>query len=133
MKPFDLDLAKAGHPVCTRDGRSARIICFDRKGSKPIVALILEDNKEYEYQRFYYSDGKFLLPGILPGTESKDDLVMASTKKEGWINIYPPICSPKLGGIYTASASCVYETREQALFNSEDECIDTIRIEWEEF
>lgn len=23
MKPFDLELAKAGHPVCTRDGQIA--------------------------------------------------------------------------------------------------------------
>lgn len=31
MKPFDLELAKAGHPVQTRDGRPVRIICYDRK------------------------------------------------------------------------------------------------------
>ena len=30
MKPFDLEAAKAGKPVCTRDGRKARINCFDR-------------------------------------------------------------------------------------------------------
>lgn len=40
MKPFDLEAAKAGKPVCTRDGRKARIICFDAKCIKPIVALI---------------------------------------------------------------------------------------------
>lgn len=31
MKEFDLEKAKAGHPVCTRNGNKARIICFDRK------------------------------------------------------------------------------------------------------
>lgn len=32
LKPFDLEAAKAGKPVCTRDGRKARIISFDRHG-----------------------------------------------------------------------------------------------------
>lgn len=41
FKPFDLEQAKAGKPVCTRDGRKARIICFDLKnGNHPIVAVI---------------------------------------------------------------------------------------------
>ena len=31
LKEFDLEAAKAGKPVCTRDGRKARIICFDAK------------------------------------------------------------------------------------------------------
>lgn len=40
MKEFDLEKAKAGHPVCTRDGKEARILCFDRIGHRPIVALV---------------------------------------------------------------------------------------------
>ena len=42
FKPFDLEQAKAGKPVCTRDGRKARIICFDTKtlGDYPIIALV---------------------------------------------------------------------------------------------
>ena len=31
LKPFDLEAAKAGAKVITRDGRPVRIICFDRK------------------------------------------------------------------------------------------------------
>lgn len=46
MKPFDLEAAKAGKPVCTRDGRKARIICFDRNWEYPIVALIECENGE---------------------------------------------------------------------------------------
>ena len=30
LKEFDPEAAKAGKPVCTRDGRKARIICFDK-------------------------------------------------------------------------------------------------------
>lgn len=44
--PFDLELAKKitnkeekGH-IVTRDGRQVRIICFDKSGIYPIVALI---------------------------------------------------------------------------------------------
>lgn len=41
MKPFNLEEAKAGAPICTRDGRKARIICYDRKDiDYPIIALI---------------------------------------------------------------------------------------------
>ena len=40
LKPFDLEAAKAGKPVYTRDGRKARIICFDRIDAKPILALV---------------------------------------------------------------------------------------------
>lgn len=31
MKQFDLEAAKKGAKVCTRDGREARILCFDSK------------------------------------------------------------------------------------------------------
>ena len=40
MKEFDLEKAKAGHPVCTRDGHEARILCFDRIEHHPIVGLV---------------------------------------------------------------------------------------------
>lgn len=40
MEPFDLEAAKAGAPVCMRDGMEARIICFDRVDLEcPIIAL----------------------------------------------------------------------------------------------
>lgn len=52
LKPFDLEAAKAGKPVCTRDGRKARIICWDKKGNYPIVALIQEnENLKREISR----------------------------------------------------------------------------------
>lgn len=40
-KPFDLEQAKAGKPVYTRDGHKARIICFDAKlENYSIIALV---------------------------------------------------------------------------------------------
>lgn len=48
MKNFDLEAAKRGAAVCTRDGRNGRIVSFDRKGrgGKPILALIDMDDWE---------------------------------------------------------------------------------------
>ena len=40
MKDFDLNAAKAGAAVCTRDGRSARIICTDCRGVNSVLALV---------------------------------------------------------------------------------------------
>ena len=61
LKPFDIQKAREGKPVCTRDGRKARIICFNRKGDMPITALItnkdIEDN-DTEEVHFYYKDGR---------------------------------------------------------------------------
>lgn len=44
LLPFDLEAAKSGAKVVTRDGRPARIVCFDAKDRYPIIALV--DNKD---------------------------------------------------------------------------------------
>lgn len=47
QKPFDVELAKKGAKVETKDGDSVRILCYDRiKTDYPIVALINFDNEE---------------------------------------------------------------------------------------
>lgn len=38
--PFDLERAKAGDPVITRDGREARIICFDRISTNKDYSIV---------------------------------------------------------------------------------------------
>lgn len=121
MKPFDLELAKAGHPVCIRDGRKARIICFDKKDSDfPIIALL--DFGNYEAVATYTLEGRFMWR-----EESNKDLFMAPTKREGWINIY----KTSFGSIYTGVD--VYKTRQDALDqNNNNELINTVKIEWEE-
>lgn len=118
MKPFNLELAKAGHPVCTRDGRDARIICFDVKYTKhKILALVDYNDAETLYS--YDSDGKCLR------SHSEIDLMMKSTKKEGWINIYKHSCH--------CASRRIYESKEEASKNhSNGDYIDTIKIEWEE-
>ena len=120
LKPFDLEAAKQGKPVCTRDGRKARIICFDKKGDYPIVALVNDYNKE-EYIKSYDKFGKKFIDG-----ETTDDLMMLPGKKEGWVNLY----YNKSQALYYFSA--VYKNEKEALEQSLDGCIDTIKIQWEE-
>ncbi len=118
LKPFDLEAAKAGKPVCTRDGRKARIICFDAKCNKPIVALIYGCNKETVLQ--YLENGRAFVNQI-----DKYDLMMLPQKKEGWINL----CKNNHGDTLAIG---VFPNREEAVSNCPPSYLSTIKIEWEE-
>lgn len=115
MKPFDLEAAKAGKPVCTRDGRKARIICFDRKDVRPIIALIKSDNYDDEGVYYYYADGL-----NLNSYPSAFDLMMLPEKREGWVNIYDDMR--------------IYASEEGAKtgISTERNYITTTKVEWEE-
>ena len=116
LKPFDLEAARSGKPVCTRDGRKSRIICFDVKAKKPIAALITNDDTEEVH--FYYDDGRsdqYL--------EYRYDLMMLPEKKEGWVNVYK-------GGLLDTKS---YNTKKEAFDKaSPKDYIDTVKIEWYE-
>lgn len=118
LKPFDLEAAKSGKPVCTRDGRKARIICFDAKGKQPIIALFEREKADEEIIQTYNVDGSYY--GF--GKEDHRDLMMLPEKKEGWINVYPNDCMGEKR----------YSTKEEALRYSRSNVIDTVKIEWEE-
>ena len=60
MKPFDLEKAKAGASICTRDGSKARIVCFDADNDRfPIVVLIKDSDDSDEYPVLYTKEGRF--------------------------------------------------------------------------
>lgn len=125
LKLFDLQKAKEGKPVCTRDGRKARIICFDFRDADEICCIIAAvDYGEAEKIHYYDLYGKYR-----GGDSSEYDLMILPEKKEGWINVYNSL------GIITFSHN-PFDTEEEAL-TSEIEFpnknyIDTIKIEWEE-
>lgn len=123
LKPFDFEAAKAGKPVCTRDGRKARIICFDtiNKGNYPIIALL--EDKGCEAIFYYTKDGKCNV-----GTER--DLMMLPEKKEGWVNVYKSYNVGKK----TPCIASIYPTKEEAKKSSVVglDYVDTVKIEWEE-
>ena len=112
LKPFDIQKAKEGKQVCTRDGRKARIICFDRDWDMPIVALVSDPLGESVH--YYLSNGKV---GFYK--QSDEDLMMYPEKKEGWMNVYK---------------DSVYDTKDEALIGRSEirDYIDTIKISWEE-
>lgn len=122
LKPFNLKAAKSGKPVCTRDGKKVRIICFDVKGSThPIIALIEEGEDErlcsYMPNGSRYEDEK----------EWKDDLMMLPEKKEGWVNVYK---EPE-GEYYVDKI--IHKTEKFAFdVACPDNYIGTVKIEWYE-
>ena len=129
LKPFDLEAAKAGKPVCTRDGRKARIISFDRHGEDcPIIALVVDSkNAECEEVIDYTLDG-ICNENII--NHNKYDLMMSTRKKEGWVNVYK---SHNVGETTPCMAS-IYPTKEKAKKSSVVgfDYVDTVKIEWEE-
>lgn len=121
MKLFNLEEAKAGKPVVTRDGRPVRIIYYDRKNADyPIIALVGKDEELCQYTR----EGKYSFR-----EDTFYDLAMAPQKKEGWVNIYK--CTAGTG----RRGGDIYLTKEEAvkskgIFGSE--YITITKVEWEE-
>lgn len=124
LKPFNLEAAKAGKPVCTRDGRKARIICFDKKDCKRIVALV-QVNNETEVLYDYYNDGSVF------HSDSDNDLMMYPEKKEGWVNVYRD-CD----GANITKDDNIYSSREAAIASAQfidgNHYVATTKINWEE-
>ena len=120
LKPFDIQKAREGKPVCTRDGRKARIICFDRDWDMHIVALVSDPLGESVH--YYLSNGK-----VDFDKQNDEDLMMLPEKKEGWVNVY-------YDNATSSHRSCrfIYDTKEQAVERAGSNYITTIKIEWEE-
>lgn len=118
LKPFDLEAAKAGKPVCTRDGRKARIISFDLNNKNfPIVAIINCDTEENAYQ--------YDIDGVCDEHDNNLNLMMSPEKKEGWVNL----CK---NNYVDTLAVGVFPNREEAVSNCPPSYLCTIKIEWEE-
>lgn len=122
MKPFNLELAKAGYPVCTKTGKPARIICFDRKNEEyPLIVLITCPGGTEEPTPCTENGESMISHG------DSNNLMMASVKKEGWINLYKDN-----EGVYTGSVR-IYPSKESALSDCNfRNYFDTIKIQWEE-
>ena len=125
LKPFDIQKAREGKPVCTRDGRKARIICFDAKcADRPIVTLVSRNDKEILLM--YYRDGK-----LNDDKDSYADLMMLPEKKEGWINVYRD-CD----GANITKDDNIYSSKEAAIASAQiidgNSYVATTKINWEE-
>lgn len=123
MKPFDIELAKANHPVQTRDGRLVRIICYDRQShcnSYPIVALVpIEGREETVY---YTANGVYS-----ESQESSLDLFMTSKTVECWVNLY----KNKSGGLTVGGY--LYDSEQTAINGGwEEDYFTTGKLIYEE-
>ena len=119
MKEFNLEAAKNGDPIITRDGHRARIITFDAKGNYPIVALIEYSDSEFsasfDYQGRYLED-----------REGSLDLFIDKAAHVGFVNIYRNEVNITTGKVFDTFDSA--KERGQL----EKGYIATVRIWWEE-
>ena len=124
MKPFNLEeyLKNPDREVVTRDCRPVRIICTDRKGATPIIALV-NDGLSEELGHAFYSDGK-----IFSDEDNELDLFFAPTKHEGWIIIN------KWADGERDTNGIIYNTKLDIPDISivSGKRVATIKIEWEE-
>lgn len=124
MKQFSLEeyLKNPSRMVVTKDGRNARIVCTDKKGVNPIVALVTKYDSVTEEAFTYTKNGEFI-----GGITTKYDLFFAPEKHEGWVNLYR-------GDSYATNAGCVFNSEEEAKESiySLPRYITTVKIEWEE-
>ena len=127
MKAFNLKeyLKNPEKKVITRDGRSVRIRCTDKRGGNcPIVALVENPVIKTENILTYEEDGRWNPVGSRPSVDSDLDLFFAPEKHEGWINVYD---GPITGVV-------VYKSEEDAKHgaNANAKVVATVKIEWEE-
>ena len=113
LKPFDIEAAKANKPVCTRSGKQVRIVCFDKVGAYPVIALVQEEG--IETCHFYSQDGKCANCG------SEYDLMMLCEKKKGYVNVY--------SNIIHATIEDADKVRKRI---NNSNYMYTLEVEWEE-
>ena len=127
MRPFNLDeyLKNPKLKVTTRDGKDVRIICTNAKGTHfPVVALWDFDGKK-ELCDWYRVDGR-----SIDEFEQDHDLVFATEKKVGWINIFK-----NYNEQCYKTCRYVVRSKEEALNNINSKngvYLTTIQINWEE-
>ena len=125
MKQFNLEeyLANPSKKVVTRDGRSVRIRCTDKKGTiYPVVALV--DMGSREIALHYTRKGENWI-----SKESDRDLFFIPEKHEGWINVYRNRDTGTVG-----FGAKLYTSREEAEKSGKTSSnyVATAKMEWEE-
>lgn len=102
-------------PVKTRDGRKARIVCTDRTGPFPIVALVMRMDRDHEENMSFSLDGRL----ANARNPCPSDLVNIPEKRKGWANIY------------SDGRDSFYRTKEDADYYSKTQRIACVEIEYE--
>ena len=114
MKPFDLEAAKSGKKVVTRDGKAVRVVCFDMAGTEFCVLALIPRQSTRESLGCYTAKGKFS-----GSEESSIDLFMASEIEVRWVNIYPQL------------TDYAFVTKEKADSFASPSRVACVRVEYE--
>jgi hypothetical protein len=88
MKKFNLEAAKAGAKVQTKDGRAVRLVCFDMKGDQPLVGLVSSEEGDYENEECFSSNGKYYTNTWGGNLDEITDLYMSPTKIKYYVHVY---------------------------------------------
>lgn len=116
-KPFNLEAAKRGEPVITREGAQVRILCTDAMDEDyPIICLVRRRNQEIT--KIYTIDGFYTSNKV----ECCNDLVMAPIIREYWANVY----KSSRGELYVGANQ--YPSKEAAEEQAEDRYVNTVLL-----
>lgn len=80
MKPFDLEAAKSGAPIVTRDGREARFIAHVPEFDEEYRVIVQISGKSVAVS--FCENGALIM-----NEETPDDLFMKPQKRTVWVNI----------------------------------------------
>lgn len=131
LKPFDIQTARKGKPVCTRDGRKARVLCYDFKQNEEYPILVAVENKDGKECALLYSND-----GISEMYKSSNnELGMFPEKKEGWVNVYKReneyVCENECN-VFTGITVFKSEGEAKQNIDKREIYVNTIKISWEE-
>ena len=125
MKQFNLEEYKKNpnRKVITRDGRSVRILCTDRKGTEYLVIALCTMSNGSEDCYFYFPNGRMYL-----SADSCMDLFFAPEKKEGWLNLY----KDENGRVAIGTVYPIESEESAKMASADKDYVATCKITWEE-
>ncbi|WP_258898239.1 hypothetical protein [Burkholderia glumae] len=111
LKPFDLEAAKRGEPLVTRDGRAAHFIAYVPELGKGYQVIARIDGLLVPHT--FFENGSYDCHH-----EDNDDLFMAPRKVTRWVNLYN---APTVH--HLARCAYHYPTEEDARRDSDSSAI----------
>jgi hypothetical protein len=105
-------------PIKTRDGMPARIICTNRKGRHPIVALVCQNDEEAMLT--YSEDGRF---SCSYENENRFDLINVALSSEEYAAEKGAVC-PVCGSDENLDACASTERYEEGRIREDVSCRD---------
>jgi len=121
MKPFDLEKAKSGHPLITRDGRKAKFIAHVPECDDLYRVLVYVEGAKQVWN--FTESGT-----VIRSSGQPQDLFIAVEKKTGWVNIYPP-------AVYSSeyrTMGLIFPSKEQADNSTRADRLACVQVSWEE-